>query len=508
MNNIKAKHRILELYSQHSRESYEQLSKEDFKEIFYAIRKEIPYKKKDLNIAIKPFIFYGALKFDKFSIPTPYASTEDDFVMFKLLLNTLCVLEGPNSINTPFLMLHKIKWNVYNRYNFKIIEETDHLELKKLQTIVNSLLEPSCNQEKLNEFNAQKEKLNMLLDGLMSNTLSTKISTNLPYNFTSINTIISFKLDNINVEIEVIPKIFNSLDSFITVDPNLSIENEGATRWQNSFSKVNITINALIDDSRFTSPLMLEIKEDRDSPWNYLFDLTYEIIDKLWWHLKEKNIATSNWCPVPKDIPFISYSQWNSDKQVEFKMMSNPSYKFNIRSRELKTDQLKIGTLKDVKWLKKCYIYAQIYADIGQYNESLFWLNVSTESMIDCFINSVVTDQNLLKDLNEGVSVFDTAEEIISKQFPEMKGKIQWPKATKHPSIYTKIKRVIKKYDLTISEKEFNSKYNTIKSERNNLFHGNPTDIPASHLRKAFIAYQWMFSKLSPYFLIEEDFNK
>ena len=42
---------------------------------------------------------------------------------------------------------------------------------------------------------------------------------------------------------------------------------------------------------------------------------------------------------------------------------------------------------------------------------------------------------------------FNTAEEILTEQFPEMKGKVQWPKTVIHTSVFIKLKRAVKMSD-------------------------------------------------------------
>lgn len=182
--------------------------------------------------------------------------------------------------------------------------------------------------------------------------------------------------------------------------------------------------------------------------------------------------------------------------------MSNPCNVYRISNNNVEFEKYSIKNLEEVKWNTKSYLYAQIYSEIGQYKEALFWLNVATESLIDGFINSVITDKKLLSELSGNVSSFESAESILSQQFPEMKGKVKWPNSTKHPSVYFKINKVVKECKFPLSEKEILSKYNNINSERNKLFHGVPLDIQASKLKKAFDAYEWLVTKISPYLTI------
>ena len=90
MNILNAKHKLFELSEQNIREKYENLSEDEYKAIFYSIRNHIPFKDKILNISVKKFLYYGSIKFDKFSIPSPIVSTEDNFINFNILKLFFC----------------------------------------------------------------------------------------------------------------------------------------------------------------------------------------------------------------------------------------------------------------------------------------------------------------------------------------------------------------------------------------------------------------------------------
>ena len=54
---------------------------------------------------------------------------------------------------------------------------------------------------------------------------------------------------------------------------------------------------------------------------------------------------------------------------------------------------------------------------------------------------------------------FNTAEEILVEQFPEMKGKVQWPKTVIHTSVFIKLKRAVKMSDKACLLKDVMKKY-------------------------------------------------
>ena len=128
--------------------------------------------------------------------------------------------------------------------------------------------------------------------------------------------------------------------------------------------------------------------------------------------------------------------------------------------------------------------------------ESIFWLNVSVEALVEEFIQKTATSKEALAEIEGDEYKFNTAEEILAEQFPEMKGKVQWPNTVIHTSVFTKLKRAIKMSDKAYLQKEVLKKYSTVNSKRNALFHGKSVEINVETIEKAFSAYEWLKEKL------------
>ena len=499
-----ARRRLLELFQQED-PAYAKLTKEEYKELYYAIKPHIPIKDARLNVATQRFLYYGAQKFDKFCIPTPYATTEDDFLNFKLFLASLWELEGANSINAPSLEIHKLKWEIYRKFNLCRLDEKQRNELDQYLTIVTSLGNPSISQirEKEHEFIQEQNKLIHLIQGASLGTLQSSITTRLPYKLTDEKTSISLCLQEVPIEVKITPHYLGSSDSFFNTNVNSTIEDSSATRWQNFYSDITITIYSIIDDSKWCPSLILTptttTTDNIDPSWNFLFQITYEILEKLWWYFKTQNFNTCKWNPTPKDIPYIQYIVRKEEEQIVYKVLANPANTYILHNNNSQEKHYDIKQLEDIRWSKKCYIYATIYSEVGLYQETIFWLNVSIEALIEDFIQSVITDKAQLEELLTGSAIFERAEEYLSRQFPAMKGMVQWPKDKSHLSVYTKIKRVIQYSKLPLSSKDFLAHYSQINSDRNVLFHGSPLKIQYEKIKKAFYSYNWLYDKMIPY---------
>ena len=127
--------------------------------------------------------------------------------------------------------------------------------------------------------------------------------------------------------------------------------------------------------------------------------------------------------------------------------------------------------------------------------ESIFWLNVSVEALVEEFIQKTATSKETLAEIEGDEYKFNTAEEILAEQFPEMKGKVQWPKTVIHASVFIKLKRAVKMSDKACLLKDVMKKYSTLPSNRNALFHGKSADTNVEAVAKAFGAYDWLKEK-------------
>ena len=66
MINIQAKNRLLNLYNEGS-SSYEKVNREEYRQLFYAIRPYITSNNKEWNMAVGEFLYNGALSFNRFT---------------------------------------------------------------------------------------------------------------------------------------------------------------------------------------------------------------------------------------------------------------------------------------------------------------------------------------------------------------------------------------------------------------------------------------------------------
>lgn len=122
---------------------------------------------------------------------------------------------------------------------------------------------------------------------------------------------------------------------------------------------------------------------------------------------------------------------------------------------------------------------------------------VAMEALVEEFVRRTAKTEEDLAEI-EGVTYqFDSAEEILCEQFPEMKGKVNWPKTEIHTSVFTKLKRAVNKSGLKAMQKDIMKKYSQVNAKRNTLFHGGDVEIDVEDVEKAFCAFAWLRENLT-----------
>ena len=91
------------------------------------------------------------------------------------------------------------------------------------------------------------------------------------------------------------------------------------------------------------------------------------------------------------------------------------------------------------------------------------------------------------------------SELILSKQFPEMQGKVKWPSSAIHVSVYGKLKALYRLVPMKTSLDELLSKYRVISGQRNDLFHGTSSArVSVGSVQAASEALSWIDQNMWP----------
>lgn len=235
---------------------------------------------------------------------------------------------------------------------------------------------------------------------------------------------------------------------------------------------------------------------DEGGYWTSLFDFAYKVACAIWTYVTQQDDVLGAWPPLPNDIQYLDCRVYTGSVVYDHEFSTNPALVYHFNSLKKPALEIEIGEVTKPRWSVYTYMFAKVYAESGQLKESLFWLNVSVEALAEEFIRKTATTDEMLAKIEGDEHKFDTAEEILSLQFPEMRGKVKWPDTVIHTSVFTKLKRAVKLSGIGVDQKEVMKKYSQVNAKRNTLFHGNEAVITVDDVKIAFGAYDWLKAHL------------
>jgi hypothetical protein len=89
-----------------------------------------------------------------------------------------------------------------------------------------------------------------------------------------------------------------------------------------------------------------------------------------------------------------------------------------------------LGEVRAPSYWQQCLTYARSNMTLGETRQALLWANMAVEALLDQRLEQLASEagnEDILAQLQGGRLVFRQAEEILSEQYPEMAGKVNWP---------------------------------------------------------------------------------
>lgn len=492
MINIQAKNRILNLYKEGS-SSYEKVKKEEYRQLFYAIRPYITSTNKEWNMAVGEFLCKGAMAFNRFIGLRPNYINDDMYHMFCEFLSALQSLDGKYQGRTFFFYLEKYKWKIFKECNLLPYDDDMKTLLNECEEEINKLRYPTENKFVCKNLKNKKEEIISLINDIRSGQIKTRIHTTLPFILTNTEATVNLKVNGVNVKAKITNHSQGSSLPRTEVAEGSTMTTSAPSKWTTTTCEIDIEADCLMDGLELRPNVILHNKED-NRYWTADFDFTYQVISTIWMYIQQQEDISGTWPPLPTDIHYISY-QVSGSNIHDTMTTTNPTLVYCFRGLNKPIQHYEINE-NVPSWSSYTYQFAKVYAKSGQLKESIFWLNVSVEALVEEFIQKTATSKEALAEIEGDEYKFNTAEEILAEQFPEMKGKVQWPNTVIHTSVFTKLKRAIKMSDKAYLQKEVLKKYSTVNSKRNALFHGKSVEINVETIEKAFSAYEWLKEKL------------
>lgn len=495
MDFIQAKNKIIAIWKDGD-SAYMKVNQEEYKQMYYAVRSHLKGGNRDWQIALGCFLFHGAISYDRFVELRPKVVNEMQYDMFCRFLNTLQKMDGKYMGRTAFFHLEKIKWDIYKECGLKPYNEVQEEFLAQCENKVLGVTIPDEDENVANHITKHKEDLLELIDKIKSGSIRTAIHTTLPYKLTATDSEIKLMMDGVEVDVKTKHHSQGSSIPIAQVADGSTMTTTGPSKWTTTTCELIIEAHCLIDALEEQPKVILRGGEDDGGYWNSLYDFTFKVAYSIWTHVQQHNDIAGSWPPLPNDIHYIDYCVYAGDKQYDYESLTNPALVYHFTSLKKPTAVIEIGEKQKSQLSVYAYLFAKVYAESGQLKEAIFWLNVSVESLVEEFIQQIATKKEVLAEIEGDEHKFDTAEEILANQFPEMKGKVKWPNTVIHTSVFTKLKRAMKYSGLTVNQKEVIKKYSQVNAKRNMLFHGGDAIIDVNDVEKAFGAYDWLRKNL------------
>lgn len=497
MNYIEAKNTILSVFSKIPQKPPNNLSHNDYKTLLDLICEyELPSNQQE-SYAFINFAYCGCGAFDRWFAPSPVVCNDEYDKLFIRFMQLLEIYEKGKTQNLFTFMVHRLKTEIFNEMSGCFLPKKKCIAyLKELDMIP----KPE-DQVKLKEFESEHSKVKKLLEAAINRNLKTIISTSIPYilHFNNLNVLTKWKELDVSIQTRNEFIECSEYSELFKIKDKITIP-VGPTRWPAGLSRIEITIEGLLDASRRAMPLQVfdavTLPEDG---WPQSFVVAFQIIHNIAWKLRLEHGGETQWIPAPRDIGVLTWEVFAGGDRIEVKKNGPPAGLAKVfLSKPQGTIKIDLGSIEEPPWHLKSRTMAINFLQVGETNEALFWLNVAVENLLKERVKQIALDSGREKIIDEIYSakpIWSEAEEILKKQKPEWAGKIEWPSDERHLSWFSKLNYIFKKFDeeLICPKKMLIKKYKIVWNYRNALFHGiQDGRVPASEVKKAITAYDWI----------------
>ncbi len=491
MNFIKARNKVFDLWKEGDL-AYKKVSQEEYKQLYYAILSHLKEDNRDWQAAVGDFLIHGAISFDRFVELRPKVADEEQYDMFCRFLNTLQKLDGKFMGRTAFFHLQKIRWDLFKKCSLKPYCEAQEELLAQCEKEARGIPEFNGDANVAVHLEQQKKDLLEFIESIRTGSIRTVIHTTLPYKLTSGDAKIKLMVDGVNVEVKAKHFSQGSTIPATRVAQGVTMGTIGPSRWTTTICELLIEAHCMTDMLEERPKVILRGGDDNGGYWTSVFDFTFNVVYAIWAYIQQQEDVPGSWPPLPNDIHYIDCHICANGKEYDHELTTNPALVYHFTPLKKPTTDIEIGGGIKPQWSVYTYMFAKLYAESGQLNEAIFWLNVSVEALVEEFIQRIGTTKEIMDEIEGEEHKFDSAEEILSLQYPEMRGKVKWPDTVIHTSVFTKLKRAIKLGGVTISQKEVFKRYSQVNARRNTLFHGGEVEISVDDVKRSFEAYGWL----------------
>lgn len=479
------------------------ISDDDLMSLLDVVSPGIPWSKPLQAQALTMFLFAGVTRFDRWFAPSPFVVPPTHRDRFAKFVTAFRRAEGNNPVNCAVFQIHDIKNQIFGQFDGIPIESIKATEIQKFQKLTRSIQDP-CNSAKKKEFDKERAELLAILDGLQDRSLRTRLNFRVPYIICRQPLQVNFSWQGVMIQAQINPAFNQPGETFIQIGEGAAAVSVGASRWQTGESNISLEISTLLDGSAYTE--RLQAIQGFDLPvegWPQSFTWAFSILQDLAWTLRVDHGGRQDWIPAPRDISDLEQIISTAEAaQLGWIKKGSPAALYDVFVPSIEPLTINLGTLDRLPWATECRTRASMYLELGDTNEALFWLNVATESLIAQRFDEIevaTNRQGLSASLGSPKEFWAEAEKILSKQFPDMQGRVRWPSTPIHMSVYGKLKALYRLVPMKTELEDLLSKYKAVSGLRNDLFHGkSSTRVPVATVEAANEALNWIDENLWP----------
>jgi hypothetical protein len=501
---LKAKRRITEAFVPGCDPSAiaNSIGDDDMEALLDAVIAALPIRRAAQMPAFSMFLFEGCRRFDRWFVPSPYVVPKNHHERFAKFVNAFWRAERGDPTNCAVFKIHLIRDLVFKHFEETPLATISPSDVARYAQQIAQIPTPSQPIKKV-EFEQQKLELVAILNGLSDKSLRTVFRFRTPYLLHKQALEVSFAWHGVEMRALIAP-CFRSLEESSVQAGHGAALSIGASRWQTGTSSITIEQEALIDGSSHAD--RLQALPGQTLPvegWPKSFSRAFSIFHDIVWCLRSDHGGHQDWIPAPRDLSDLeSWLKTGACDSLSYIRKGSPAAMMEVFTPTEQKLIVDFGKLDRLRWATECRLRADMYLELGDTNESLFWLNVAVESLISqrfLEIEAMIGRPGLADELGGPREFWSQAEAIVAKQFPEMEGKVNWPSVPIHVSIYGKLKALYRLVPMKTSVKELERYYRQISAERNDLFHGNRTNrISVATVEAASVALNWIDTNMWP----------
>lgn len=448
---------------------------------------------------IVEFLFYGARAFDRWSPPLPLPVNDEYLRRYEEFIDTFRRYDPVNP-NLSIFAVHELQSELFTQFASGSIDAPGAPISSVIEDVRRRAKRVPVRAPQLaDSIAAAVTRVESICDGLLNDSVLSTLSVNLPHAvvqavFCGSGVWHSLPFDyTFEPEATQADGMSASEGSVITVG--------GLTRGGSGTCRVSIDVHRLVDFNR-SSPYLSGLPSDgigrpsSGQPWCQ--SLLFFVLDDLIAHLQDSGLqyVDTLWTLSPRDIGQVSVNVKAAGQLVANAQMMLGSWR--LTTGPLQPQTLDVGNLASSEYWKSCLRHAQGYLTLGNTREALLWLNMAVEALLDERIQILTDDNPELRDrLSAGRLLFDEAESTLASQFPELKGKVQWPDRQQAPSRYSQIKTLCRGVPIAVDFKEATARYSLIAAKRNDVIHGRDVGlVPVGQIEDGIAALQWLADNL------------